>query len=128
MATERITDRWLKSKVDLGPEETVLERGHFWHRVSWWLWTQGRLYLTTERLIWVRNALPLPVGPRLVEVALSDIRRCERSRPQPFSLARSLLVEATDGETHWFSPLPLVENLNSWAETISSAMGGAKSG
>lgn len=127
MATERMTDRWLRSKVELGPEEEVLERGYFWYRVWWWQWTQGRLYLTTDRLIWIRQALTLPVGPRLVEVPLSDITRCERRRPQPVSLTRSLLVEAAGGETHWFSPLPLVEDLSAWTEAISGAMEAAKS-
>jgi hypothetical protein len=127
MATEKITDRWLKSKVELGPGEAVLERGHFWYRIQWWQWTQGRLYLTTDRLIWIRHTLPLPIGPRLVEVALGDIKKCEKRRPPPVSWGRALLVETADGQTHWFSPLPLVEDLSAWAETISSAMEGAKS-
>jgi hypothetical protein len=127
MTTEKPTDRWLKSKVELGAEETVVERGHFWRRAEWWQWAQGRLFLTTDRLIWIRHTLPLPVGPRLVEVALGDITRCEMRRPPPFSWGRALLVEGANGHTHWFSPLPFVEDLDAWSETISSAMGAANS-
>jgi hypothetical protein len=126
MATEKITDRWLRSKVELGPEETVVDRGYFWHRGSWWQWAQGRLYLTTERLIWLRNAITMPVGPPLVELAVGDITRCEKRRPPPISWGKALIVETGDGDTHWFSPLPLVEDLSAWTEKVSSAMGGAK--
>ena len=119
MKVEMLTDRLLKSKVELGSDETVLDRGYFWHRARWWLWTQGMLYLTSRRLIWMRGAPMPPLGPRLIEIALGDVKSCGRRRP-PLNLRRALVVETVDGGTHWFFALWPVEG--AWCEAISKAV------
>jgi len=124
MTTGQLRERWLKSKVELGLDETVLDRGYFWRRARWWHWTQGTLYLTSRRLIWMRGALTPPLGPRLIEIVLGDVKSCGRRRP-PLNLRRALVVETADGGTHWFFALWPVEG--AWSEAISKAIGVAKS-
>lgn len=123
---ERITDRWLKSKVKLAAKEKVLERGYFWHRVSGPYSEQGRLYLTGTRLIWVRAALNLPLGPATLEIALGDIQRFEKRRSAAI-LWRHELVLTTDSGERCFVPFQLVENVDTWLEAIAGAVGGDKS-
>jgi len=119
---ERTTDRWLKSRVKLKEKEEVLERGYFSYRVWWWQWTQGRLYLTNERLVWLRLPLSVPVGPRKVELPLTKVKEITKRRAPPVNLLRALLVETVGGGEHWFSPMPLVDDLNGWGEALSKAM------
>jgi hypothetical protein len=126
MTAEKLRDRWLKSKVELAPDEAVLDRGYFWYRARWWQWTQGILYLTSKRLIWLRATLSLPLGPRRVEIALSEIKSCERRRPA-LNLQRSLVVETADGGEHRFSALWPVENAGEWEAAVAKAMEAAKS-
>jgi hypothetical protein len=123
---ERTTDRWLKSRITLKPNEEVLDRGYFSYRVWWWQWTQGRLYLTNDRLIWLRLPLSIPVGPRKVELPLSKVREITKRRAPPVNLQRALCVETTGGGEHWFSPMPVVEDLNGWGEALSKAMKAAR--
>jgi hypothetical protein len=127
MTAEKLRDRWLKSKVELAPDEAVLDRGYFWYRAKWWQWAQGRLYLTSKRLVWIRAPLNLPLGPRLIELALGEIRGCEKRRPAPWSWGKALFLETADGHQYWFSPLQWVEDNDAWNEAISSAVEAAQS-
>ena len=121
---ERITDRWLKSKVKLAAKEKVLERGYFWHRVSGPYSEQGRLYLTATRLIWLRAALNLPLGPSQVEVSLDEVTRVEKRRSAAILWRHELVVTTRDGREHSFVPFQLVESVDAWLEAIGAALGG----
>ena len=74
---------------ELRGDETLLDRGYFSRRARWWHWPQGMLYLTSQRLIWKRRALSLPLGPEMVEIALVQFVSCDKRRT-PLSILHAL--------------------------------------
>lgn len=117
----------LKSKpsVELGSGETLIRSGFARNLgtsrfLALWLSSEGRLHLTSSRLVWRRSLLNLPFmrGPESLEIPLADIERCSVRN-------YVLLVEAGDTR-HWFLPywwLPLTQGpARKWRDAIVEAI------
>lgn len=113
--------------VELDEDEFVPYRGDILLRGMAW----GELFLTTKRLIWLRSTIfPLPFGPKLVVVPLSEIESWS-IEPVPWwwldwwwRKRRAIRVR-TASETYDFVTAWTREDADDWAEALENVMAGA---
>ncbi len=121
--TEKITDRWLAAQADLTAGETVLHQSDMAYLGPWLLKSHGRLHLTSDRLIWIRWRTGLPIGPRVIEMELRDVRQCSTRRSARSLWRNALVVEGGCAQGRlWFLPLRKGGEANAWCEAVTGAL------
>jgi hypothetical protein len=119
----KIADRVLAAAVDLGAGESVLYQSDMAYRGPWLLKSHGRLHLTTRRLIWIRWHSSLPIGLKVVQIELGDIRRCGIGRPPWRLWQKAFVVESRrPPENIWFLPLREGKETEVWREAVTAAL------
>ncbi len=122
-AVGKIADRRLAAEVDLGDGETVLYDSDMAYLGPWLFKSHGRLHLTTDRLIWIRWRSSLPIGAKVLQVELRDIKKCGTRRSARLLWRNALVVEVgREPESLTFLPLREREEAEEWRETVASAL------
>jgi len=122
MQAARVGDYRHAASVQLDEDEFLPYRGYVWLRGRRLAWIMGGLFLTTKRLIWLRTGLPL--GPKVVEVPLSDIEGWSLERvPWWWRSRRWGIVRIRKAsETHDFMNVWAREDADEWAEAFETVM------
>ncbi len=119
----KIADRWLAEEVDLAVGETVLYQSNMAYKLPWLLKSHGRLYLTTDHLIWIRWRSGLPIGAKVIQIELRDITSCRIARPPWRLWQKAFLIESRrPPENIWFLPLRVGKEAEIWRTTVMSAL------
>ena len=111
------------ASVQLDEDEFVPYRGYVWLRTGRLSWMMGELFLTTKRLIWLRSTIfGLPLGPKVVQVPLSDMEGWSIERaPWWWRSRRWRIVRIrTASETHDFITVWAREDADEWAEALDN--------
>ncbi len=115
---------WLATSVELEKDEAICYRGYVILKQSG---TYGELFLTTVRLVWIRQRFALPWMCRLVKVPLDDIEgwSIEAAPWWWFSRRwRTIRIRAAS-RTYDFITVWTREDADEWAEALENVMAGA---
>jgi hypothetical protein len=124
---DKIGGWWLATSLELEEGENISYRGLIILRQSG---TYGELFLTTKRLVWIRQRFALPWMRRLVEVPLGDIEGWS-IEPVPwwwfqrFGRRRRTVRIRTASRTYDFITVWTREDAEEWAEALKNVMAGA---
>ena len=122
-ALGKIADRWLTAQVELAAGETILFQRDMAYKRSWMLNPHRRLFLTTTRLIWIRWRAGFPIGPKVIQIELRDIKRCGTVRPAWLVRRHAFAIEAgAQPETLQFLPLRDGSEAEAWREVVAGAL------
>ena len=124
MTASRIGDYRHATSVPLDPDEYISYRGFLFLRgtPAW-----GDLFLTTKRLVWIRQRLALPFGRKVVSVPLSEIEGWSIERPRWWgwgfwpSVWPILRVRTTSERLDFMIPWRSIE-AEEWAEALEDVM------
>ncbi len=114
---------WLATSVELQGNESVLFEGDASHEIGP-VSVFGRLFLTTDRLIWIRWRMGLPIGEKVIIISVGELNEFV-GRPRLF--VSSLVARTISQKELHFIPLGLYNRRDArrWVEAVTDVRRGA---